>query len=311
MNGRTLHVLTGCTATGKTDLALAWAERRGAEIVSCDSLLFYRGMDIGTAKPSAADRARVPHHLVDILEPSERMDVRRYVEMARAVIAEIEARGHPVLVVGGSGFYLRSFFAPVADDVAVDESVRTDLERSLERDGLGALVARLAAINPGGLGDLDTRNPRRVVRALERCIASGLPLDELRRRFAAQAAPFADHEVRLLEVTRPEDELRERIVARTRLMLDAGLVAEVHGLRERGFEGNPAASRAIGYRETLAWMAQGAGSTKALAREIERNTWALVRKQRTWFRTQLPEHRRVDAGAVTRAGVTGLFDGEG
>ena len=122
----TLHVLTGCTAAGKTEWALRWAEARGAEIVSCDSLLFYRGMDIGTAKPTAAEQARVPHHLIDLLAVTERMDVARYVALARDTVAAIIARGRPVLVVGGSGFYLRSFFAPVADEVAVPAAIRAE-----------------------------------------------------------------------------------------------------------------------------------------------------------------------------------------
>ena len=120
-----VHVLTGCTAVGKTEWALRWAEAHGAEIVSCDSLLFYRGMDIGTAKPTVAERARVPHRLVDICEVTERMDVTRYVALARASLAEIAARGREALVVGGSGFYLKAFFAPVADDVAVTPKIRS------------------------------------------------------------------------------------------------------------------------------------------------------------------------------------------
>ena len=110
---RTIHVLTGCTAVGKTELALRWAEAHGAEIVSCDALLFYRGMDLGTAKPTKAELARVPHHLIDVCDLREPMDVARYVIRAQAAVADIAARGRPVLVTGGSGFYLKAFFAPV------------------------------------------------------------------------------------------------------------------------------------------------------------------------------------------------------
>src|SRR5262245_12827383 len=119
-----LFVLTGCTAVGKTELALCWAEAFRAEILSADSLLFYRGMDLGTAKPTAAERARVPHHLIDILGLGERMDVARYVELARRAAEEIVSRGRRVLVVGGSGFYLKSFFSPVTDQVAVPAEIR-------------------------------------------------------------------------------------------------------------------------------------------------------------------------------------------
>ncbi|MGH7943440.1 MAG: tRNA (adenosine(37)-N6)-dimethylallyltransferase, partial [Opitutaceae bacterium] len=175
-----LHVLTGPTAVGKTEWALRWAERNAAEIVSCDSLLFYRGMDIGTAKPSPAERARVPHHLIDICSLTERMDVTEYVARARAAVAEIRARGRTVLVAGGSGFYLKAFFAPVADDVEVSPAIREQVAPL----PLSVALEKLRAMNPSGLGTLDTANPRRVTRALERCLASGRQLAELAEDFA-------------------------------------------------------------------------------------------------------------------------------
>src|SRR3954469_10439401 len=141
----TIYVLTGPTAVGKTELALRWAEANNAEIVSCDALLFYRGMDIGTAKPTAAEQARVPHHLIDLCEVHESMDVTYYVTKAQAVVADITARGKRVLVAGGSGFYLKSFFAPVADNVAVPAELRAEIERQLADAGLEALVADLKA----------------------------------------------------------------------------------------------------------------------------------------------------------------------
>ncbi len=297
-----VHVLTGCTAVGKTELALAWAEAHGAEIVSCDSLLFYRGMDIGTAKPAPAERARVPHHLVDLVEPRERFDVARYVPLARAAVEDIVARGRAVLVAGGSGFYLKAFFGPVADDVAVPAPLRTELQERLAREGLDSLVAELRALNPGGLGGLDTANPRRVTRALERCRASGRTLAALAAEFAARPGPFADCDVRLVELTRPPAELERRIEARVAAMLAAGLVDEVRRLRSDGLEENPSAAAAIGYRETLAFL-DGALPAGELAGAIARNTRALVRKQRTWFRTQLPPHRAVPAAEATVAGL--------
>ena len=223
----TLHVLTGCTAVGKTEWALAWAEERGAEIVSCDSLLFYRGMDIGTANPSAADRARVPHHLIDILDVTDVMDVTRYVTAAKRVVGEIAARNRPVLVVGGSGFYLKAFFGPVADSVAIPGELRARVAERLAAEGLPALVAELRLRNPGGLGGLDPENPRRVARALERCLASGKSVRELAEDFARQPGPFADWQVKLMRRDREPDELNRRIEARVAGMLAAGLVEEV------------------------------------------------------------------------------------
>ncbi len=303
-----IHILTGCTACGKTELALAWAERFGAEIVSCDSLLFYRGMDIGTAKPTAAERARVPHHLVDIIEVEERIDVKRYAELARAAVADIERRGHLVLVAGGSGFYLRSFLEPVTDEVEVDPAMRAALEARLASEGLASLVAQLRDLNPAGLGELDVQNPRRVQRALERCLASGATLAELAQRFQAQERPFPGREVRVVELARESDDLRARIEARVHAMLAAGLVEEVRTLRGWGLEQNPSAASAIGYRETLAWLDEG-GDLADLKAAIAQNTWQLVRKQRTWFRTQLPEHRVVTLPPGGTVDVAALFDG--
>jgi tRNA dimethylallyltransferase len=283
-----LHLLTGCTAVGKTAAGLAWAEANGAEIVSCDSQLFYRSMDLGTAKPSASERARVPHHLIDVLEVAEPMDVARYARLARQVVDGILARGHRVLVVGGSGFYLKAFLGPVHDDVEVSEAVRAEVAAI----GTETALAELRRLNPDGLGALDTANPRRVARALERCRASGLTLATLADRFAAIPGAFADCEIRLTRLDRAPADLEQRIAGRVEAMLAAGLVEEVRRLRAAGLEQNPSAARAIGYREVLA-MLDGRLAPSNLAAEIAGNTRALVKKQRTWFRTQLPEHRVV------------------
>ena len=301
---RTLHVLTGCTAVGKTELALRWAEANGAEIVSCDSLLFYRGADIGTAKPTKAELARVPHHLIDICGLRERMDVTHYVAKARVAIDDILARGRRVLVTGGSGFYLKAFFAPVADEVAVPPGLRAELRTRLEATGgLAALVAELQRLNPAGLGALDVQNPRRVLRALERCRASGRTLAALQADFDAQPAPFADCAVKLCELVREPADLDQRIEQRVAAMLAAGLVAEVRGLLAQGLKENPSAAGAIGYRETVDFI-EGRLMEPELAAAITKNTRALVKKQRTWFKTQLPAHRQVPAAT---AQVADLF----
>ncbi len=298
-------MLTGPTAVGKTALALDWAEAHGAEILSCDASLFYRGMDIGTAKPTAGERARVPHHLIDVCGVQDRMDVAHYVELARAAAEDIAARGRRILVTGGSGFYLKAFFGPVADDVAVPAELRAEVEAKLARDGLESLLAELRSLNPAGMGELDVQNPRRVTRALERCRASGRTLAELAASFAARPGPFADWEVKAVRLEREPEELRERIVKRVDTMLHAGLVDEVRRLSEEGIEQNPSAASAIGYRETLA-MLRGELPERDLAPAIALNTWGLVRKQRTWFRTQLPTDKvRILPAAEAR--VEGLF----
>ncbi|HET7534945.1 MAG TPA: tRNA (adenosine(37)-N6)-dimethylallyltransferase MiaA [Candidatus Didemnitutus sp.] len=298
-----IHVLTGCTAVGKTELALRWAEAKGAEIVSCDSLLFYRGADIGTAKPTPAELARVPHHLIDVRDVRDTMDVTQYVTLARAAVANVIARGRQVLVTGGSGFYLKAFFAPIAVEVEVPAELRAAVRSRLERDGLAVLVAELNRLNPQGLGTLDIANPRRVTRALERCSASGRTLAALKEEFDAQPSAFAHYEVQLCELVREKEDLDRRIATRVDAMLRAGLVDEVRRLLECGLKENPSASRAIGYRETIDFI-EGRLTQAELAPAITKNTRALVKKQTTWFKTQLPEHRQV---AAERARVEELF----
>ncbi len=309
----TIHVLTGPTAVGKTELALRWAEANDAEIVSCDALLFYHGMDIGTAKPTAAERARVPHHLIDLVPVHQGMDITAYVAQAQAAVAAITARGRQVLVAGGSGFYLKSFFAPVADNVAVPVALRAEIAAQLTANGLPALVAELRGLNPGGVGALDVDNARRVTRALERCRASGKTLAVLAAEFAQMPGPFADWEVRCTRLERAPAELEVRIARRVDAMLAEGLLAEVARLRVAGLEQNLSAARAIGYRESLAWLdahadagdgaETPAAGLAALAAEISQNTRALVKKQRTWFRNQLPAHRELAAETATVAGL--------
>ena len=293
----TIHILTGCTAVGKTELALRWAEARGAEIVSCDSLLFYKGMDVGTAKPSKEELARVPHHLIDVRRVTEAMDISDYVGLARSAVADIVSRGKPVLVTGGSGFYLKAFFAPVADAIEVPVELRDKLQRQLDLEGLGALVTELHQLNPAGLGALDVQNPRRVCRALERCLVSGRTLAELKSSFTAQPSAFADFEIRLCQLVRERDELEQRIEQRVIQMLAAGLIEEVSGLLTVGLKDNPSALRAIGYRETIE-VIEGVSPASELAGQIAKNTRALVKKQRTWFKTQLPQHRQVPAATA-------------
>lgn len=303
MDAAIIHVLMGETAVGKTELALAWAEANHAEIISCDSTLFYRGMDIGTAKPTPAEQARVPHHLIDIRPVDTPVDITEFVALAKLAVADILSRGRRVLVTGGSGFYLKAFFAPVADAVAVSGALRAAIAQRLETEGVEALVATLREINPAGLGALDTTNPRRVTRALERCLASGKTMEALAAEFAAQPGPFAAYQIRGTRLTRPSDVLASRIERRVQVMLRAGLVDEVSRLRLEGLERNPSAARAIGYREVIA-MLDGALAETALAAEIIKNTKTLARKQRTWFRSQIPVHRAVPAD---EASVDALF----
>jgi tRNA dimethylallyltransferase len=288
----TLYALTGCTAVGKTALALDWAEANDAEIVSCDSLLFYRGLDIGTAKPTREERERVPHHLIDIRDANVAMDIGDYVKLAIATIEGIRSRGKRVLVTGGSGFYLKAFFAPVVDAVVVSPVVREQVLGIEASTGLEGMVRKLEELDPNCRSAVDIENGRRVIRALERCLETGKTIRELKTEFAAQSNLLTEAPKQLVVLTRDRDRLNERIALRVSEMLRSGLIDEVERLKAEGFEANASASGSIGYRETLAHL-RGEYSLDELKETVATNTRRLAKKQRTWFRTQLPQGKTI------------------
>ncbi|MDP0495609.1 MAG: tRNA (adenosine(37)-N6)-dimethylallyltransferase MiaA [Verrucomicrobiota bacterium JB024] len=292
---RTLTILTGPTAVGKTALALDWARARGAEIVSCDSTLVYRGMDIATAKPTTVELAQVPHHLIDIVPVREQLSVVDYLKRARRAVADIHTRGQRVLVTGGSGFYLKGFLAAVTDDIPVPEEVRAEVAALEAESGLPGMLRRLRGLSPD-TGSLDVMNPRRVARALERCLASGQTLPALERAFREKPGMFDAYPKRVILLQRSEASLQARIAQRTRQMLADGLVAEVERLRAEGLEDNPSAAGAIGTREVLQ-MLKGELPPAELEAAINQATRRLVAKQRKWFRHQLSPDRVVDLDA--------------
>lgn len=271
-----IAALVGPTAAGKTEVSIEVAERLGAEIVSLDSMQIYRGMDIGTATPSLELRARVPHHLIDELDPSHPLTAKEFQQRARAAIAGIGSRGRLPLLVGGSGLYFRA----VVDDLSFpprSNSVRRDLERRAEREGAEALYRRLAELDPAAAARIDPGNLRRVVRALEVIELTG-------RAFSSEAGGWDRYEsrydLRVAGLSRGRPELFERIEARVSAMLDEGLVAEVRALQERGL--GPTASQALGYRQVL--EAPPEEDDRALAARIVRATKRFARRQESWFR---------------------------
>jgi tRNA dimethylallyltransferase len=280
-----IHVLTGPTAVGKTETALRWAEQNDAEILSCDSVCVYRGMDIGSAKPTAEEQRRVRHHGLDLAEPSERYSVSQYVDMAAAAIAAAHGRGKRILVTGGSGFYLAAFFGPVTDELDIPQAI-TDEVRTLQRQGIASLLLRLRELEGPRLPEwLDVQNPIRVAKALERRLASGRTLDSLRDEFLSRRGPFADHTVTFELLERPDDELRSRIAARTEQMLSTGMIEEAERLLALNLDPELTSSRAVGYRAVMDWLEGGKRvAMSGLAERINLDTWALVRKQRKWFR---------------------------
>ena len=269
--------LVGPTAAGKTELALEVAERLGAEVVSADAMLVYRGMDIGTAKPTPADRARVPHHLVDLVDPGEEFSVARFQPLARAAIAEVLGRGRPPLLVGGSGLY----FHAVIDDFRfppTDPAVRARLEAEAAEGGLPELYARLARADPPAAARIQPGNLRRTVRALEVIELTGRPFSSFR---AAMDDPVSRYRLTVLGLDPGPELLRARVAERVAAMAEAGLVEEVRRLAGRPL--SRTARQALGYKELLDAMEQGTPVAEALA-AVVRRTRAYARRQLAWFR---------------------------
>ena len=270
--------LVGPTASGKTEASLLLARRLGAEVVLIDSMTVYRGMDVGTAKPSPEERAGVPHHLVDVADPAEPFSVARFQAMARETLAGIRARGHPALLVGGSGLYFRA----VVDDLefpGTDPVVRRALEAEAAALGAQRLHRRLAEVDPPAAAAMDPSNARRAVRALEVAALTGRPFSS----FARAWDRYPGDRVRAAGVTMSPDVLRARIEARVRRQLEEGLLDEVWGLLDRGFGSFVTASQAIGYLEVAQHLA-GRLTLAEAAERMVRRTRALARRQMAWFR---------------------------
>ena len=284
----TLHIITGATAVGKTQYALDYCEALDAEIISCDASLFYRGMDIGTAKPTKEEMAKVPHHCIDMNPVNQSFDITQFDALARRTVEDILSRGKSVIITGGSGFYLKSFFEPVVDTIKVSDAIRAESQSLFADYGLRGLLDRLNAVSPEGLGNLDTLNPRRVQRALERCLSSKKSLPVLQKEFAERPKPYAEYDKHFILLERDAEALKDRVARRAKAMLDSGLIEEVKDLLEKGIEENPNAANAIGYRESIAFL-NGEITEDELLPLIVKNTNGLVKKQKTWFRSQLPE----------------------
>lgn len=278
--------MIGPTAVGKTALAIEWAQANNAEILCADAPLVYRGMDIGTAKPDAKEQRAIPHHGIDWVDCTESFSVADYIEKARAVIEDIARRGKQILVVGGSGFYIKSFFEPVTDGVEIPPEVAQKVEILWEKEGLEGLLKELRRVGGEDLEGLDKKNPRRVIKALERCLATGKSFQEVRQFFLAQPVPYANYKKRLFQLLREKTDLDHRIRLRVDMMIDAGLIDEVRALREQGIEKNPQAASVIGYRETLEYLSNKIDMAQ-LKEEIIEDTLQLARKQRVFFK-QLP-----------------------
>ena len=291
-----LLVIAGPTATGKTRLALDLAEHAPIEVISADSRQVYRGLDIGTAKPTPAERKRVPHHLVDIIDPGETFSAHRFTEMARTAIAGIESRGARPVLVGGTGFYIRALLtgSPLGA-TPPDPDVRDRLTRQLQDGGPDPLIRRLREIDPDRAAAIDLNNPRRFIRALE--IAESQSHEATPPPQPRSTTPIPAH-VLGLEIE-PEI-LAGRIAQRTERMFKDGLLDEARRLRDRGYDRTLPALSGVGYAEALAHL----DGRLTLAEAIERTTIRTrqyARRQRTWFRHQLPTNWRPPNTALNTA----------
>ena len=269
--------VVGATAAGKTGLSLSLAERLGGEIVNTDAMAVYRGMDIGTAKASAADRARVPHHLLDLLDVTEPLTVADFQQRARATMAELRSRGRTPVLVGGSALYTRAILDRF-EFPGTDPAVRRRLEAELDQVGAAALYARLQENDPAAADNIRPDNGRRIVRALEVGEITG-------RSFTATlpSLEYADPRTVQIGVDIDRPTLDLRIEQRVDAMFEAGFVEEVHRLLERGLAEGRTAREAIGYRQVAAYLTGDLRLDEA-RQQTARATRRFARRQDSWFR---------------------------
>lgn len=280
-------VIVGPTASGKSDLALDLAARRKGEVVSCDSIQVYRGLDIGSGKASAADRALIPHHLLDILEVHEEMDAARFARLASEAIAEISARGHLPILSGGTGLYLTALLKGLFEQGPRDSALRTRLEGMGRRYGARRLHRLLERRDPAYAKGTKPSDLVRLVRALEVCFGQGRPFSSAQR----ERRPAYKGEALMIGLVVSREELRRRVTARVARMLADGLVEETRRIVSALPAGAPLPRSlgAIGYREVRARLAEGdlkPGGDEELQRAIVNSTMQYAKRQMTYFRRQ-------------------------
>jgi tRNA dimethylallyltransferase len=273
--------LTGPTGVGKSEVALLLAETLCGEIVSVDSMQVYRGMDIGTAKPSAEERKRVPHHLLDVLDVSERFDAAQFVRLAHAAVEQIRARGHLPIFCGGTGLYFKAFLEGLGNAPPANAELRAELEQV----PMAALLAELEQKDPETFGRIDRQNPRRVIRAVEVIRLTGRPFSEQRARWGEATETPA--KLAFFGLHRERDDLHQRINGRVETMFRQGLVTETEALLLRGLEHNKVASQALGYRHVIEHLRRDVSLAETIEL-VKLRTRQFAKRQNTWFRHQLP-----------------------
>jgi tRNA dimethylallyltransferase len=270
--------LAGPTAVGKSEIALLLAEKIGGEIISVDSMQVYRSLDIGTAKPSPSERARVRHHLIDVVDITEPFDAAQFVRLVTAAVSEIQSRGHTPIFCGGTGLYFKAFLEGLGEAPPADEKMRAELEAA----PLPELLAELAERDPVTYEKIDRKNPRRVIRAVEVIRLTG-------RKFSEQQSEWQSSNVQrptpnvIIGLARETSDLRARIDARVDAMFARGLVDETRGLLERGLTQNNTAMQALGYRQVVEHL-RGERSLPETIELVKIKTRQFAKRQMTWFR---------------------------
>ncbi len=280
--GPRVLAVVGPTATGKTALALDLARRLGGEVVGADAYQVYRRMDIGTAKPTAAELGGQPYHLLDVADPDEGFDAHRYVELADRAIADVVGRGRVPIVAGGTGLYVRALVRGLADMPGRDPGLRAELEDEARRKGPEALHRRLALVDPGYAGRVGPRDVVRIVRGLEVHAGSGRTITEVHEAHARAPDRLA---ALWLGLDPGREALRERVERRTAALFEAGFVDEVRGLRARGYGPELPSMKALGYR-AVHRLIDGEIDEAEARRLTTRDTMRYARRQRTWFRAE-------------------------
>jgi len=269
----------GPTAVGKTGLVMQLAKYLSGEIVNADSMQIYRFMDIGTAKPTAAERSEVAHHLLDIVDPDEDFDASRYSQMAREAINNLAEEGGVAIVAGGTGLYLKALFHGLFPAAHSDQSIRERLRREGEKHGGLGLYNRLKGVDPSTAGRLHPHDLFRVIRALEVWECTGKPMSVLQKEHGFRENPFITLKIGL---QRPRSELYKRIDRRVEKMMELGLLDEVRGLLDRGYLPHLKSMQALGYRHMVQHLIKGMKIAEAV-RIMKRDTRHYAKRQMTWF----------------------------
>jgi tRNA dimethylallyltransferase len=278
MRQQPLVAVVGATATGKSDAAVAIAEALNGQVVGADAYQLYRGLDIGTAKVDAATRARVPHHLIDVVGPDEPMSLALYLELAKTALSDIWSRGKLPILAGGSGQYVWALLEGwQVPRIEPDPELRHELEAVAAQQGPSALQARLALLDPAAAAHLDPDNSRRLIRAIELVSSTGLPLA------ACQTRTPIDADVFVLGLGLDREALYQRLDARTSAMYDAGFLDEVQGLRDAGYGETSPVRGGVGYKEA-SFHLDGAFDLDEAIRRHKNANHRLVRRQGAWFK---------------------------